>query len=50
MAAEAEVETLVLNHQLRSLDGGQFSISSFIDGVREVFPGQVIVGKDQLVI
>jgi ribonuclease BN (tRNA processing enzyme) len=50
MAAEAEVKTVVLNHQLRTLGGGPFSISSFIDGVREIFPGQVIVGEDQLVI
>ena len=50
MAAEAEVKTVVLNHQLRGTAAQGFTISSFIDGVRAVFDGQVIVGEDQLVI
>jgi ribonuclease BN (tRNA processing enzyme) len=50
MAAEAEVKTVVLNHQLRGQAGQGFTISSFIDGVRAVFDGAVIVGEDQLVI
>jgi ribonuclease BN (tRNA processing enzyme) len=50
MAAEAEVKTVVLNHQLRGQTAQGFTISSFIDGVRAVFDGNVIVGEDQLVI
>jgi ribonuclease BN (tRNA processing enzyme) len=53
MASEAKVKTVVLNHQLRGAPtpgGGGFQISAFIDGVRENFSGEVIVGEDQLVI
>jgi ribonuclease BN (tRNA processing enzyme) len=53
MAAEAGVETVVLNHQLRGAPpqpGQGFQISQFIDGVRSVFDGEVIVGEDLLVI
>jgi ribonuclease BN (tRNA processing enzyme) len=50
MAQEANVKTIVLHHQLRGPAAQGFSISSFIDGVRAVFDGQVIVGEDQLVI
>jgi ribonuclease BN (tRNA processing enzyme) len=53
MAAEAKVKTVVLNHQLRgpgTPGGGGFQISAFIDGVREKFTGEVIVGEDQTVI
>lgn len=53
MASEAKVKTVVLNHQLRGPaqpGGGGFPISAFIDGVREKFAGEVIVGEDQLVI
>jgi ribonuclease BN (tRNA processing enzyme) len=50
MAAEAEVKTVVLNHQLRGQTAQGFTISSFIDGVRAAFDGNVIVGEDQLVI
>ena len=50
MAREAGVKTVVLNHQLRGQAAQGFTISSFIDGVREEFDGQVIVGEDQLVI
>lgn len=50
MAREAEVKTVVLNHQLRGQAAQGFTISSFIDGVRSEFDGQVIVGEDQLVI
>jgi ribonuclease BN (tRNA processing enzyme) len=50
MAKEAGVKTVVLNHQLRGLAANGFTISSFIDGVRSVFDGNVIVGEDQLVI
>ncbi len=50
MAKEAGVKTIVLNHQLRGQAAQGFTISSFIDGVRSEFDGQVIVGEDQLVI
>jgi ribonuclease BN (tRNA processing enzyme) len=50
MATEAQVKTVVLNHQLRGTAAQGFTISSFIDGVRAVFDGNVIVGEDQLVI
>lgn len=50
MAREAAVKTVVLNHQLRGQAAQGFTISSFIDGVRSEFEGQVIVGEDQLVI
>jgi len=50
MATEAGVKTVVLNHQLRGTAAQGFTISSFIDGVRAVFDGNVIVGEDQLVI
>jgi len=50
MAAEAKVKTVVLNHQLRGQAAQGFTISSFIDGVRAKFDGQVIVAEDQQVI
>ncbi|HVY67028.1 MAG TPA: MBL fold metallo-hydrolase [Gammaproteobacteria bacterium] len=53
MASEAKVKTVVLNHQLRGPaqpGGTAYAISAFIDGVREKFAGEVIVGEDQLVI
>ena len=50
MAKEAGVKTVVLNHQLRGQAANGFTISSFIDGIRSVFDGNVIVGEDQLVI
>jgi ribonuclease BN (tRNA processing enzyme) len=50
MAKEAAVKTVVLNHQLRGSAAQGFTISSFIDGVRTQFDGNVIVGEDQLVI
>jgi ribonuclease BN (tRNA processing enzyme) len=50
MASEAKVKTVVLNHQLRGTAARGFTISAFVDGVRAVFDGEVIVGEDQLVI
>ena len=50
MAQEAGVKTVVLNHQVRGTGAQGFTISSFIDGVRAEFDGQVIVGEDQIVI
>ena len=53
MAAEANVKTVVLNHQLRGTAGtgaAGFSISAYIDRVRSTFAGEVIVGEDQMVL
>jgi ribonuclease BN (tRNA processing enzyme) len=54
MAAEANVKTVVLYHQLRGPTpppgAGGFAISAFIDGVRSTFDGAVIVGEDQMVL
>lgn len=50
MAKEANVGMVVLNHQVRGQAAQGFTISSFIDGVRSEFDGNVIVGEDQLVI
>jgi ribonuclease BN (tRNA processing enzyme) len=50
MAKEAGVKMVVLHHQLRGQPGQGFTISSFIDGVRTEFDGNVIVGEDQIVI
>ena len=50
MAKEADVKTVVLNHQLRGQAAQGWTIASFIDGVRAEFDGNVIVGEDQLVI
>ena len=53
MAAEAQVKTVVLNHQLpaaRVPGGVDFPVSTFIDGVRAQFGGEVIVGQDLMVL
>jgi ribonuclease BN (tRNA processing enzyme) len=50
MAKEASVKTVVLNHQLRGQAANGFTLSSFIDGVRAEFDGNVIVGEDQQVL
>lgn len=53
VAREAKVKTVVLNHLL---PGGtatgrlNFPVSTFIDGVRKEFDGEVIVGSDLMVI
>ena len=49
MAAEAGVKTLVLNHLI---PGGLDALpdESYLEGVREHFAGEVIVGRDQLVL
>jgi ribonuclease BN (tRNA processing enzyme) len=49
MAAEAGVKLLVLNHLLTSA-GTTSPISTLIDGVRRVYPGEVIVGEDLMMI
>lgn len=52
MAKEAGAKTVVLNHQVRgpNANGTSFPISAFIDGVRSVFAGAVVVGEDQMVL
>jgi ribonuclease BN (tRNA processing enzyme) len=53
MAAQANVRTVVLNHQVPgpSLpDGLAYPITAFIDGVRKGFSGEVIVGEDLMVL
>jgi ribonuclease BN (tRNA processing enzyme) len=53
MAREARVKTVVLNHQLpaaRVPGGVDFAVTAFIDGVREEFDGEVIVGHDLMVL
>jgi ribonuclease BN (tRNA processing enzyme) len=53
MAAQANVRTVVLNHQVPgpSLpDGLAYPITGFIDGVRKGFSGEVIVGEDLMVL
>ena len=50
MAKEAGVKTVVLNHQLRGQAANGFTLSSFIDGVRAEFDGNVVVGEDQQVL
>jgi ribonuclease BN (tRNA processing enzyme) len=53
MAAQANVRTVVLNHQVPgpSVPGGlAYPVTGFIDGVRKGFGGEVIVGEDLMVL
>lgn len=53
MAAEAQVKLVVLNHLVpgTTLPGRpEFPVANFIDGVRKVYSGEVIVGQDLMVI
>jgi ribonuclease BN (tRNA processing enzyme) len=53
MAAQANVRTVVLNHQVPgpAIPGGlAYPITGFIDGVRKGFTGEVIVGEDLMVL
>jgi ribonuclease BN (tRNA processing enzyme) len=53
MAAEAKVKTLVLNHLLPGSNPAadtQVTDETYIEGVRKAFDGEVIVGKDGMVI
>ena len=53
MASEAKVKTVVLNHLVpgTSVPGRlNFPVTSFIDAVRKVYSGEVIVGQDLMVI
>jgi len=53
MAAEAGVKTVVLSHLLPGSNRNvvaEYPDSSYIEGVRKVFQGQVIVGRDLMVL
>jgi len=53
MAAEAGVKTVVLTHLLPGSNrntAAEYPDSSYIEGVRKVFSGQVIVGRDLMVL
>jgi ribonuclease BN (tRNA processing enzyme) len=53
MASEAKVKTVVLNHLVPgTITEGRpdFPVTSFIDPVRKIFSGEVIVGQDLMVI
>lgn len=49
MAAEAGVKLVVLNHQITS-PGTVSPVTTLIEGVRKVYPGEVIVGEDLMTI
>ncbi|MGO9591709.1 MAG: MBL fold metallo-hydrolase [Candidatus Acidiferrales bacterium] len=53
MASEAQVKMVVLNHLVPgTTTPGQpeFPVTTFIDGVRKVYSGEVVVGQDLMVI
>ena len=53
MAAEAKVKTLVLSHLLPGSNRNatqEFPDTTYIEGVREHFSGQVIIGRDEMVL
>jgi ribonuclease BN (tRNA processing enzyme) len=52
MAAEAKVNTVVLTHIVPGSRPGSAELpeTTYIDGVRQHFSGQVIVGRDQMVL
>jgi len=53
MASEAQVKLVVLNHLVPGTGAPgrpEFPATNFIDGVRKVYSGEVIVGQDLLVI
>lgn len=53
MAAEAKVKTVVLTHLLPGSNRAQvaeFPDSSYIDAVRKYFSGEIIVGRDLMVL
>jgi ribonuclease BN (tRNA processing enzyme) len=51
MAAEAGVKTVVLNHLVPGPQATiAYPVTSFIDGVRQRFTGEVIVGQDLMVL
>jgi ribonuclease BN (tRNA processing enzyme) len=53
MASEAHAKLVVLNHLVPGttpLGRPEFPVTTFIDGVRKVYSGEVIVGQDLMVI
>lgn len=53
MASEARVKTVVLNHRVHGPsppNGLAYPVTTFIDGVRQGFRGEVIVGEDLMVL
>jgi len=53
MAAEARVKTLVLSHLLPGSNRNatqEFPDTAYIEGVRQHFSGQVIIGRDEMVL
>ena len=52
MAAEANVKLVVLNHQLAGPSAGNlaYPVTAFIQGVRQGYSGEVIVGQDLMVL
>ena len=53
MASEAQVKMVVLNHLVPGTtapDRPEFPVTTFIDGVRKVYAGEVVVGQDLMVI
>ena len=53
MASEAQVKLVVLNHLLPGTTPPgrpEFPATNFIDGVRKIYSGEVIVGQDLMVI
>ncbi len=52
MASEANVKMVVLNHQLAGpkVGGLAYPVSDFINGVRQGFAGEVVVGEDLMVL
>jgi len=53
MASEAQVKLVVLNHLLPGTTApgrAEFPVTTFIDGVRKVYSGEIIVGQDLMVI
>jgi len=53
MASEANVKTVVLNHLLpgaRTSQRLEFPVTTFVDGVRATFSGNVILGQDLMVL
>jgi ribonuclease BN (tRNA processing enzyme) len=53
MASEAQVKLVVLNHLVPGTTAAgrpEYPVTNFIDGVRKVYSGEVIVGQDLMVI
>ena len=52
MASEAGVKMVVLNHQLAGPSAGSlgYPVTAFIEGVRQGYSGEVIVGQDLMVL